>query len=38
LNTSIMLRTVLPSVTAMTLGCQTVLYSFFLSVLGLARK
>lgn len=38
LNTSIMLRTVLPSVTAMTLGCQSVLYSFFLSVLGLARN
>jgi glycosyltransferase involved in cell wall biosynthesis len=38
LKTSIMLRTVVPSVTAMTLGCQIVLFSFFLSVLGLARK
>lgn len=38
LNTSITLRTVVPSVTAMTLGCQIVLFSFFLSVLGLARK
>lgn len=38
LNTSIMLRTVVPSVTALTLGCQVVLSSFFLSVLGLARK
>lgn len=38
LNASIMLRTVVPSVTAMTLGCQIVLFSFFLSVLGLARK
>lgn len=38
LNTSIMLRKVVPSVTAITLGCQVVLFSFFLSVLGLARK
>jgi glycosyltransferase involved in cell wall biosynthesis len=38
LNTSTMLRTVVPSVTALTLGCQVVLFSFFLSVLGLARK
>jgi glycosyltransferase involved in cell wall biosynthesis len=38
LNTSTMLRTVVPSVTALTLGCQIVLFSFFLSVLGLARK
>ena len=38
LNASIMLRTVVPSVTALTLGCQIVLFSFFLSVLGLARK
>lgn len=38
LNTSSMLRTVVPSVTAMTLGCQVILFSFFLSVLGLAHK
>ena len=38
LNTSVMLRTVVPSVTALTLGCQTILFSFFLSILGLARK
>jgi len=38
LNTSTMLRTVVPSVTALTLGCQIILSSFFLSVLGLARK
>ena len=38
LNTSTMLRTVVPSVTALTLGCQIILSSFFLSVLGLARN
>lgn len=38
LDTSVMLRTVVPSVTALTLGCQTILFSFFLSILGLARK
>jgi Glycosyl transferase family 2 len=32
------LRVVIPSVTAVTLGIQTVLSSFFLSVLGLKRK
>ena len=38
LNARVTLRTVVPSVTALTLGCQTVLSSFFLSILGLARK
>ena len=38
LDPGTMLRTVVPSVTALTLGCQLVLFSFFLSVLGLARK
>lgn len=38
LNTSQMLRTVVPAVTALTLGCEVTLFSFFLSVLGLARK
>ena len=38
LDTRVMLRTVVPSVTALTLGCQIVLSSFFLSILGLARK
>lgn len=37
LNASVMLRTVIPSVTALTLGCQIILFSFFVSVLGLAR-
>lgn len=37
LNASVVLRTVLPSVLALTLGCQILLSSFFLSVLGLAR-
>jgi hypothetical protein len=38
LNTTAMLRIVAPSVTTLTLGCQIALVSFFLSVLGLARK
>ena len=38
LDPSRTLRTVIPSVTAMALGCQIVFFSFFLSVLGLARK
>ena len=38
LDTTVMLRMVVPSVTGLTLGCQVVLFSFFLSVLGLARK
>ena len=38
LNTSAVLRIVAPSVTTLTLGCQIALFSFFLSVLGLARK
>jgi hypothetical protein len=32
------LRLVIPSVTALTLGCQTLLSSFFLSILGLRRR
>jgi hypothetical protein len=38
LNPRETLRVVIPSVTAITLGIQTVLSSFFLSVLGLKRK
>jgi hypothetical protein len=38
LDTTVMLRMVVPSVTGLTLGCQIVLFSLFLSVLGLARK
>jgi hypothetical protein len=38
LHASITLRTVIPSVTALTLGCQITLFSFFLGVLGLLRK
>jgi hypothetical protein len=38
LNPSQTLRVVIPSVTALTLGCQIVLSSFFLSVLGLRRR
>jgi hypothetical protein len=38
LNPSQTLRLVIPSVTALTLGFQTVLASFFLSVLGLRRR
>jgi glycosyltransferase involved in cell wall biosynthesis len=38
LNASLTLRTAIPSVTALTLGCQIALFSFFLSVLGLDRK
>ena len=33
-----MLRTVIPAVTCLTLGCQIIFSSFFLSVLGLRRK
>jgi glycosyltransferase involved in cell wall biosynthesis len=32
------LRLIIPSVTALTLGCQIVLSSFFLSILGLRRR
>lgn len=32
------LRIIIPSITALTLGCQIVLSSFFLSVLGLKRR
>jgi glycosyltransferase involved in cell wall biosynthesis len=38
LDPSQTLRTIIPSVVCFTLGCETVLSSFFLSVLGLARK
>jgi glycosyltransferase involved in cell wall biosynthesis len=38
LNAGRTLRIVMPSVTAMALGCQVIFFSFFLSVLGLARK
>jgi glycosyltransferase involved in cell wall biosynthesis len=38
LNTSRTMRIVIPSVTSLTLGCQTVLSSFFLSILGLRRR
>jgi len=38
LNPSQTLRTVIPAVTCLTLGCQIIFSSFFLSVLGLRRK
>ena len=38
LNPAQTLRTIIPSVVCVTLGCETVLSSFFLSVLSLARK
>ena len=38
LNPAQTLRTILPAVLALTLGCQIVLSSFFLSVLGLKRR
>jgi glycosyltransferase involved in cell wall biosynthesis len=38
LNPSETLRTVIPSVTAITLGFQTMLASFFLSILGMKRQ
>jgi hypothetical protein len=38
LNPGTMLRLIIPSVTAMTLGFETILASFFLSVLALHRK
>ena len=38
LDSGSILRIVMPSVTAMALGCQIIFSSFFLSVLGLARK
>lgn len=31
-------RTIIPALTSLTLGCQTILSSFFLSVLGLKRR
>jgi hypothetical protein len=38
LNPSQTLRTVIPAVTCLTLGCQIIFCSFFLSVLGLRRR
>jgi glycosyltransferase involved in cell wall biosynthesis len=38
LNSSQTLRTVIPAMTCLTLGCQIVFSSFFLSVLGLKRR
>lgn len=38
LDVSQTLRLTIPAVTALTLGCQTILSSFFLSVLGLRRR
>jgi glycosyltransferase involved in cell wall biosynthesis len=38
LNPSQTLRTVIPSVVCLTLGCEIILSSFFLSVLGLQRR
>jgi hypothetical protein len=38
LDPSQTLRTVIPAVTCLTLGCQIIFSSFFLSVLGLRRK
>ena len=38
LDPSQTLRWIIPSVTALTLGCQIVLSSFFLSILGLRRR
>jgi cellulose synthase/poly-beta-1,6-N-acetylglucosamine synthase-like glycosyltransferase len=38
LDPSHTLRVVIPSVTALTLGCQILLSSFFLSILGLRRR
>jgi glycosyltransferase involved in cell wall biosynthesis len=38
LNTSQTMRTVIPAVTSLTLGCQIIFSSFFLSVLGLRRR
>jgi hypothetical protein len=38
LNPSQALRTVIPAVTCLTLGCQIIFFSFFLSVLGLRRR
>jgi hypothetical protein len=38
LDSSQTLRTVIPAVTCLTLGCQIIFSSFFLSVLGLRRR
>jgi hypothetical protein len=38
LDPTIVLRIVIPAATALVLGCQVILASFFLSILGLERK
>jgi Flp pilus assembly pilin Flp len=38
LQPTVTLRTVIPAVTMLMLGCQMVLSSFFLSILGLRRR
>jgi hypothetical protein len=38
LNPSQTMRIVIPAVTSLTLGCQTMFSSFFLSILGLRRR
>jgi hypothetical protein len=38
LDSSEMLRIIVPSVTALTIGSQAILSSFFLSILGLRRR
>jgi hypothetical protein len=38
LDPSRVLRTAVPATTALTLGAQTILFSFFFSVLGLSRR
>lgn len=38
LDPALTMRIVIPSVTALTLGCQTLFSSFFLSILGLRRR
>jgi hypothetical protein len=38
LQPSDLLRTIIPAMLALVLGCQIVLSSFFLSVLGMKRK
>ena len=38
LDPAIVLRIVIPSATSLTLGCQILLSSFFLSILGLHRR
>ena len=38
LNPSRVLRVIIPAITSLTLGCQIILSSFFLSILGLRRR